>query len=384
MIGVDEARGIASAKLASKLAQWATQPTNTPVLSVSLKPPLEREVRSDELAAETWVRKWSETSLPDGADLDWEPRTWRSIGQQQVPVRLRFRDVNSVASFAGGTAARDWKVLRSRVARLRETLGFSEALDAAIRRHAVEILRWAPPRFEQVVQAVDWLAANSVRGLRPRQIPIRGVDTKWFNSHRSVMTDLHRAATGSAGLGIVDADRMVRVRILDPTLAPSGISDFSAPPAQLASLDLRPDVVFIFENLESVLAMPEWPGAIVLHGDGYAVDVVGNLPWVQGGCVIYWGDLDSHGFAILHRLRTHLPTVISALMDEQTLLSHRDLWVSDPKPTRAKLELQPTELNALDRLREEGDAKLEQERIPWEQALRELHSAARAAESPSE
>ncbi|MDQ6527391.1 DUF2220 family protein [Nocardioides sp. LHD-245] len=384
MIGVDEARGIASAKLASKLAQWATQPTNTPVLSVSLKPPLEREVRSDELAAETWVRKWSEASLPDGADLDWEPRTWRSIGQQQVPVRLRFRDVDSVASFAGGTAARDWKVLHSRVARLRKTLGSSEALDAAIRRHAVEILRWAPPRFEQVVQAVDWLAANSVRGLRPRQIPIRGVDTKWFNSHRSVMTDLHRATTGSAGLGIVDADRMVRVRILDPTLAPSGISDFSAPPAQLASLDLRPDVVFIFENLESVLAMPEWPGAIVLHGDGYAVDVVGNLPWVQGGRVIYWGDLDSHGFAILHRLRTHLPTVISVLMDEQTLLSHRDLWVSDPKPTRAKLELQPTERKALDRLREEGDAKLEQERIPWEQALRELHSAARAAESPSE
>lgn len=381
MIGVDEARGIASAKLASKLAQWATQPTNTPVLSVSLKPPLEREVRADELAAETWVRRWSEASLPDGADLDWEPRTWRSIGQQQVPVRLRFRDADSVARFAGGSAARDWKILHSRVAQLRETLGSSEALDAVIRHHAAETLRWTPARFEQVLQAVGWLAANSVRGLRPRQIPIRGVDTKWFNSHRSIITDLHRAATGSAGLGIVNADRMVRVRILDPALTPSGIADFAAPPAQLAPLDLRPDVVFIFENLESVLAMPEWPGAIVLHGDGYAVDVVGNLPWIQRAHVIYWGDLDSHGFAILHRLRTHLPTAISVLMDEQTLLDHRDLWVSDPKPTRAKLELQPTEFTALDRLRAEGDPRLEQERIPWEQALSKLQSAARVAES---
>lgn len=382
MIGVDEASRIATAKLACKLVQWATQSTDIPVLSVPLKPPSEREVRSDELAAETWVREWSEAVLPDGAEMEWGSRSWRSIGRQQVPVRLRFRDADSVASFAGGNAARDWRSLRSRAERLRKALDASDALDTVIRRHAAEILKWAPEDFEQVVQAVDWLSANSIRGLRPRQIAIRGVDTKWFKSHRSVITDLHSVATGSSDLGIVDADRLVRIRILDPALATSGISDFAAPPTQLASLDLRPYVVFIFENLESVLAMPEWPGALVLHGDGYAVDVVGNLPWIRRARVVYWGDLDSHGFAILHRLRAHLPAAVSALMDQQTLLDHRDLWVPDPKPTRAELpSLFTSEHAALERLREEGDVRLEQERIPWEVALAQLHTTAHMARS---
>lgn len=46
--------------------------------------------------------------------------------------------------------------------------------------------------------------------------------------------------------------------------------------------------------------------------------------------VVYWGDLDSDGFAILHRLPTHLPEVASVLMDVETLIDHRDLWVPDP------------------------------------------------------
>lgn len=377
MIGVDEARGIASAKLTSKLVQWATQPTTTPVLFVPLKPPSEREVRSDELAAETWVRKWSEPALPDGADVDWEPRSWRSIGRQRVPVRLRLRDPDTVARFVGGQAARDWRTLRSRVQSLREEIGDTAAVNTAIRRHAAEILGWESGRFDQVLQAIDWLSDHPVHGLRPRQIPIRGVDTKWFKSHRSVLTDLFRARTGSSDLGIVEADRLARVRILDTTLAPSGVCDFAAPPTQLESLDLQPDLVFVFENLESVLAMPAWPGALVLHGDGYAVDAVGNLPWIRHARVLYWGDLDSHGFAILHRLRAHLPTVVSVLMDEQTLLDHRDLWVPDPKPTRAQLSsLTASEHAAWKRLRAEGDVRLEQERIPWERSLDQLRAAA--------
>ncbi|NOR71388.1 MAG: hypothetical protein GQ532_17115, partial [Methylomarinum sp.] len=33
----------------------------------------------------------------------------------------------------------------------------------------------------------------------------------------------------------------------------------------------------------------------------------------------YWGDLDTHGFAILSRLRHYYPQVKSILMDEKTL-----------------------------------------------------------------
>lgn len=40
--------------------------------------------------------------------------------------------------------------------------------------------------------------------------------------------------------------------------------------------------------------------------------------------VHYWGDLDTHGSAILDRLRAWLPQTRSFLMDRETLLDHRE------------------------------------------------------------
>ena len=65
---------------------------------------------------------------------------------------------------------------------------------------------------------------------------------------------------------------------------------------------------------------------------GYAVEVYAALPWLRGRACHYWGDLDTHGFAILSRLRQHLPQARSLLMDTETLLAHRDLWVQEERP----------------------------------------------------
>jgi len=51
--------------------------------------------------------------------------------------------------------------------------------------------------------------------------------------------------------------------------------------------------------------------------------------------VHYWGDLDTHGFAILNQLRAWLPQTRSFLMDRQTLVEHRDRWGREPAPTAA-------------------------------------------------
>src|SRR5216684_1692083 len=41
---------------------------------------------------------------------------------------------------------------------------------------------------------------------------------------------------------------------------------------------------------------------------------------------IIWGDIDTHGFAILDRLRAFFPYAQSFLMDRTTLMAHRELW----------------------------------------------------------
>ena len=89
--------------------------------------------------------------------------------------------------------------------------------------------------------------------------------------------------------------------------------------------------------------------------------------------VHYWGDLDTHGFAILDRLRAWLPQTTSFLMDRDTLLAHRERWGSEPSPTAAALtRLTDAEQATYEDLvgdRYADRVRLEQERIDWAWAL---------------
>jgi hypothetical protein len=94
----------------------------------------------------------------------------------------------------------------------------------------------------------------------------------------------------------------------------------------------------VIENEITYLAFPVPAASMVIFGGGYAVPVLESLAWLASLEVSYWGDIDTHGFAILNRLRHHLPEARSVLMDRATLLDHRDHWVTEPSPTAAALD----------------------------------------------
>lgn len=378
MIMVSEARAIAAGKLKSKMNAWAALPATALTSAIPLKPPTEGQVLKDQHTAETWVRDWAHHPLPDGVAVDREHRSWRNVGKQLIPVRIQFTDIHAVARFAGGNISRDWKLLWSRAETLRTRLGESDALSLTVRRNATKLLVYTDAAFAQLIEVSEWLVDHPVTDLRPRQLPIRGVDSKWFQRNRSIVTALVTSVTTESDLGVVDSDPLIRLRILDGRLTLGGIADFSAPPTELAELDWSPSTVLIVENLETVLAMPPWPGLVVVHGAGFAVNTVTQLPWVQRARVIYWGDLDSHGFAILNRVRTRLPKAESILMDSKTLIENRDLWVPEPSPAKGNYpNLTPAEQQTLTLLHDEGNVRLEQERIPWRAALISLEQVAR-------
>ncbi|WP_231443263.1 Wadjet anti-phage system protein JetD domain-containing protein [Brevibacterium zhoupengii] len=419
MLSVAEARAKSRIRLRSSMSTWATQSdsisvssddgsdTSTPtsaVVEIALHPPTEKQVLDDQQAAMEWAASWRKVAAPDGSGekldnssspvIDWAERSWARVGRQQIPLRLRLGAPETVANFVGGDEAEQWRRLRDRAATIRSlfdnqhpaTSARIDQLASAIKAHAKRILGLGQAEFDTLLDVVAWLRDHPVGTLRPRQLPIRGVDSKWFETHRALVTSLLEAIGHPEAVDVLDAEPRIRMRILDPKLAPSGLSDIAAPVTQISDLAISPRLVFVFENLESVLAMPTWTSAVAVHGSGYAVDNVARLSWVHGTCVIYWGDLDSHGFAILSRLRKHLPHVESTLMDEATLTDHKDLWVQEPKPhTGAFPELTGTETRALTRLRAEGDVRLEQERIPWRAALERLTtSAAESAPNPGE
>ena len=123
----------------------------------------------------------------------------------------------------------------------------------------------------------------------------------------------------------------------------------------------------MIENEITYLAFPLPGDAIVIFGGGYAVDVLESLGWLADLDLVYWGDIDTHGFVILSRLRQRFERARSMLMDRATLLAHRDQWVIEPRPAFGRLDLLDPDEAELYRDLVDGtlgpSVRLEQERI---------------------
>ncbi len=249
---------------------------------------------------------------------------------------------------------------------------------------------YADDDFERLVALLGWLDANPSSDLYIRQLPVEGLDTKWLEKRLGLVSGLLRAVRG-AGDGVGDFHALaglrkpshrIRLRLLCRALRAraGGLCDIEAPVDELATLPVSPSAVIIVENRETGLALPEFAGTLAIMGLGNAVAVLNSLPWLTGVQAVYWGDIDTHGFAILDRARQALPQLRSVLMDHETLLAHRSLWVQEPVqcPNIPLDALTVEERSVYDRLRAHAwgpSIRLEQERIAWRVAVDALTAA---------
>ncbi len=194
--------------------------------------------------------------------------------------------------------------------------------------------------WERVLACVHWFVAHPHSQRYLRQLDIVGVDTKFIETRKALLTELldsvlppNAVVAGALGArqfeqryGLLAKPATVRFRILDPAFAIDGLTDLSVPVAQFAHLATGVERVFVTENETNGLAFPEASSALVIFGGGYGIERLADIGWLRERAVFYWGDIDTHGFAILDRLRANLPQVRSLLMDAPTLHTHRHLW----------------------------------------------------------
>ena len=145
----------------------------------------------------------------------------------------------------------------------------------------------------------------------------------------------------------------------------------SVPAAELAALRPAVERVFITENEINGLAFPDVTSSLVIFGLGFGLARLAQVPWLNDVAVHYWGDVDTHGFSMLDRLRAALPHARSLLMDRATVMAHRPLWGQERDNERhvAPLaRLAPDEAALYDDLvtnRLADRLRLEQERISF-------------------
>jgi len=351
------------------LRDWALGDTTTATINAPLQPPSEREAIADLDGALRWVESWRKASDRLPISVIWVQRAWARVGTQVVPDRVQADGPDALTSLAG--EGERWRRWASRVSSLRTSLGVE--IDGVLRTHLREVGELDESDFERLITAVDWLVRHPDSGFRLRELPIRGIDTKWLEGHRAVVESLTLAVTGRDSLGLKEHTGVGRVRLLDSFDSVRGLRDISAPIEDLAALDLAPQSVLIVENLQTFLSLPPMLGVVAVYGQGDAVVALARIPWLREAQAFYWGDLDSHGFRILNRARSVGLNVQSVLMDSRTLDDHRDLWVVEPKPFLGAMSLlTESEATTLAELRALGHIRLEQERIPWTYALNVL------------
>lgn len=313
-------------------------------LEIRFRTPGGKEILEKYDAVRQWIRtlrRHSKETRPQGYDIVWRHIRHRTLGQQQLPRRILF------------STAGDWlfyiqkeKAHRDFTNMVTQTRASLPELLPYLSQQPLKALKQAAC-WPDILSVCRWFKTHPVPRKYIRQLDIVGVDTKFIETRKAVLMDLlplvldaahHRSAiTGLAQhgferkFGLKYDPPLVRLRLLDPALIQNGFSDITVPLAELAQADPGANTIIITENKINGLAFPPLKQALVIFGLGYGVDMLPDIPWLGNKDIVYWGDIDTHGFAILSQIRGYFPNVRSILMTRNTLMDHKALWgAEDP------------------------------------------------------
>jgi hypothetical protein len=340
-----------------------------------------------------WIRDLEDGSRAKrgfGYDIEWIDINHRQLGRNQIPDRISVSTEADALRLIGKTkdAQRFDECVQS-------TLGAFPTLAEWIRRRPLTMLENAAD-WHRILSILAWVRDHPRSGLYLRQVDIAGVDTKFIEGRRGLLAELldvvqstqrnEQILGGTRSFeqrfGLRNKPPLIRFRVLDGQLAINGLSDISVPAKQFASLSLPVQRVFITENEINGLAFPDVARGVVIFGLGYGLALLSGVDWLKDREIHYWGDIDTHGFAMLDRLRSMFPDAWSLLMDRETLMAHRSLWVHETVPHEGSLarltDAEQTLFEDLQFDRVGERVRLEQERISFsflQQALQRICSA---------
>ncbi len=159
---------------------------------------------------------------------------------------------------------------------------------------------------------------------------------------------------------------LVRMRMLDTQLAFFGnFSDISVPLSDFEKLNLPAKNIVITENKMNFLTLPAMPSTVaVWSGGGFQISYLKNVAWLVEKTIFYWGDIDEHGFQILHQLRSYFPQAQSVMMDGSTYEHFSKFAVAGARnKSEQLLLLNDEERKLFEQLKLADKNRLEQEKI---------------------
>jgi len=363
-------------------------------LTLRFKQPTSKAMLDDLAGTQDWVKEIQAYTKKHHITLHWQSVNHRVLGRQQLPAHFVLEEPQQAARLIGKSEA-----LKQFIMLYRQTMKTLAALEIWLLQYPLKALALAED-WPQLLALCAWMQVHPNPRIYLRQVDVAQVDSKFIEQHRKVLAQLFDMVlpvfavnddyTGVSGFarryGFLDKPAMIRMRPLDADIALlHSDSDQDVMMTSKALARLHPDVrsrierVFIVENEINYLAFPAVSHALLIFGKGYGFEALKQVQWLHDCAIYYWGDLDTHGFAILNQLRAGFPHVQSFLMDQDTLMDHKYGWGAEPTQQSRDLQyLNQAEQGVYDALRYNrltDNLRLEQERIAFsavEKAVQQL------------
>lgn len=341
--------------------------------------PTAADLRANYSAFHARTVEWQDWARSAGVDLDYTNRDAQGGTRQSVPTHARVESIDHAAAIVGAGWTERIERGRKRLEILRDRYPLTGDLGRVIRL----VDTYSTVDFDLLLIVADWYLEDPSRvdlGITPRQVPIPGVHAKWLQTHRAGVQSL----TGLDDLGLLPPHSpRIHFTYLDPNHRATGarIHD-SATVGDAFVPAYAPEVVVISENKDTAIHFPALVNGISVEGVGKGGRTLASFPWIRNApIVVYWGDIDRDGYEILDGYRIDfdrdIDSILMSLAAYETYEEFgtnldqygRPLATGDPKPVGS---LRADERDTYMRLlgaKHVGHRRVEQERIPLDQAL---------------
>lgn len=298
---------------------------------------------------------------------------FRRTGSHELPDEIVFETVDDYIAFID--KKKEWK----------HFLIYSEKVIKCIpqlKTWALSNCVWladAETNWDGILSVCLYFLENPRPNLYLRQLPI-AVHTKFIEDNTAILQSLldflipdhirNPQLKRFADRYFLKYDEpLIRIRLLDENLSVFGsFLDISVPLSDFYVMDIPAENVLITENKMNFLTLPFLPSTIaVWSGGGFNISYLKNVDWLSGKRILYWGDIDEHGFQILHQLRIYFPEAQSMMMDFKTFEHFSAFVVVGASNKSEQLPLlNEKEQELFEHLKTTNKSRLEQEKITQE------------------
>ncbi|MEO5995982.1 MAG: Wadjet anti-phage system protein JetD domain-containing protein [Chitinophagaceae bacterium] len=299
-------------------------------------------------------------------------KKFRRTGVHELPDSIVFDSADDYLHFTG--KRKEWKLFLRNYELL---MGSLPQLKEWIVTN-INLLTSPANYWDNILKVCHYFIVTPRPNLYLRQLPIT-IHTKFIEENSALLQSLLNFLIPAHIRNILQkrfAERyflkhdepLIRIRILDEKLAiHNNLTDISIRLSDFEKTGWDSEIVLIAENKMNFLTLPSLPSAIAIwSGGGFNVSYLRNASWLKTKKMHYWGDIDEHGFQILHQIRSYYPQTQSLLMDRQTFDTFHEYTVIGERNKAERLcLLNEEETNLYNFLKSIEDRnRLEQEKIP--------------------